>query len=292
MFKCPRCINEYSSYNALSKHTRTAYKLKGESLYREYHGIVDIATCKCGCGTTTKWRSDTGYNDYVAGHGSKGSNNSMFGKKHTTEARNSISTKRKEKFASGEYTFINPEETSRRSKQMWATEGFKDHMKSAREASGWRDKLSIAHSGEKNHWYGKKRPEHSALMKTPEMLEKVFAKRSMTDIEQRMASILESLNLKYRNQFFISQGGNTCSYDFKLKGCPILIEVDGDYWHGGPGVDIHVPFLTEVIDKDNIKTQLAEQRGFTLLRFWGSDILNSPQQVIDTLQEQINKTPQ
>lgn len=290
MFKCPRCTKEFDSYNGLSRHTAKSYSLKGEQLYREYYGITEIVNCKCGCGTPTKWRIDTGYNQYVAGHNSIGLTNPMFGKTHSDAAKKNISKKRKEKFANGEYT-INTDQISASHKKLWATTEYRSHMKQLREASGWREKLSVSHSGEKNYWYGKKRPDHSNLMKTPEMLGKVFAKRSMTDIEQKMADMLDMLKIEYHSQFFISVDGNTVSYDFKLKDSPLLIEMDGDYWHGGPGVDIHVPFVNEVTEKDKLKDELALQRGFRVLRFWGSDILNNPQQVIAQLLTEIHKTP-
>jgi hypothetical protein len=78
--------------------------LSGESLYREYHSITEIPTCKCGCGTPTKWRIDRGYGEYVNGHNSKGQNNVMYGKTHSETTKQNISQKRKEKFANGEYT--------------------------------------------------------------------------------------------------------------------------------------------------------------------------------------------
>jgi very-short-patch-repair endonuclease len=290
MFICPRCSREFDSYVGLARHTTKKYGLNGEQLYREYHGISEIVICKCGCGTPTRWSISRGYRDYITGHNSKGENNVMFGKKHSEEARKSISSKRKEKFANGEYTFITTEKWSDAQKRQWATPGYKERMKRARENSGWHEKLSKAKLGKNNPWYGKKRPEHSALMKTPEMMEKIFAKRSMTDIEQRMASMLDMLQIEYHSQFFISSDGDTFAYDFKLVNCPLLIEVDGDYWHGGPGVETHVPFLSEVADKDNLKTQIANERGYTVLRFWGSDILNNPQQVITELLTEINKT--
>jgi very-short-patch-repair endonuclease len=290
MFKCPRCSQNFNSYNSLSKHTNAKYKLSGESLYREYHGISEIITCKCGCGTPTKWRIDTGYNDYIAGHNSKGENNVMFGKKHSEEAKKNISNTRKEKFANGEYTFIDSVKWAEAQKKVWESPEYKKKMKESREASGWRNKISAKMSGKNHPFYGKKRPEHSALMKTPEMMSKIFAKRSMTDIEQKMSAMLDMLNIEYQNQFFISNNGTTVSYDFKLIKYPLLIETDGDYWHGGPGADSHVPFLTEVTDKDTLKTQMATDRGYTVLRFWGSDILNNPQKVITELLSEINKT--
>lgn len=290
MFKCPRCTLEFNSYVGLARHTTKMYNLKGEQLYREYHNITEIVICKCGCGTPTKWRIDTGYNLYVAGHNSIGATNPMFGKTHSDTARKNISSKRKEKFANGEYS-VNKNQISASLKKLWSTDEYKRNMKHTRETSGWREKLSASHSGEKNYWYGKKRPDHSKLMKTPEMLSKVFAKRSMTDIEQKLANMLDMLNIEYHNQFFISVDGDTVSYDFKLKEYPVLIETDGDYWHGGPSVDIHVPFVNEVTEKDRLKDGMAAQRGYKVLRFWGSDILNNPQQVITQLLAEINKTP-
>jgi very-short-patch-repair endonuclease len=214
----------------------------------------------------------------------------MFGKTHSEEARQNISKKRKEKFANGEYT-VNVEQISATHKQLWADPEYKAHMRQAREASGWRDKISAKMSGKNHPLYGKKRPDHSKLMKSPEMLGKVFAKRSMTDIEQIMAEMLDMLNLEYHSQFFISMDSHTVSYDFKLKEFPILIEMDGDYWHGGPGVATHVPFLNEVTENDKLKNELALHRGYTVLRFWGSDIKANPIQVMTQLLAEITKTP-
>lgn len=287
MFKCPRCNQEYPSYNSLSKHTRTAYKLSGELLYREYHGISEVPTCKCGCGTPTKWRIDRGYGEYVVGHNAKGNTNPMFGKTHSDSAKQNISSKRKEKFTNGEYTFINSVTWSENQKKVWARDGYKEKMKYAREKKNWRKKLSAAKTASNNPWYGKKRPDHSKLMKSPEMMEKIFAKRSMTDIEQVMVTMLEQLNIPHHSQFFIKHNDDAYAYDFKLNDLPVLIEVDGDYWHGGPGVTAHVPFVAEVRNNDNIKDVIAQRHGYTVLRFWGSDIKERPFWVMQRLLEHI-----
>jgi very-short-patch-repair endonuclease len=287
MFNCPRCNQEYPSYNSLSKHTRTAYKLSGEQLYREYHGIKEILTCKCGCGTPTKWRIDRGYGEYVSGHNSR-TNNPMTGKTHSESAKQNISQKRKEKFANGEYDFIDAVKWSENQKNVWNRIGYREKMKETRTKSGWHKKLSDKMSGENHPFYGKKRPEHSKLMKTPEMMEKIFAKRSMTDIEQIVTLMLEQINVPYHSQFFITHENNTYAYDFKLKDLPILIEVDGDYWHGGPSTNKHVPFVNEIQEKDILKTTIAEQLGYTVLRFWGSDVKERPFWVIQQLLSHIN----
>jgi very-short-patch-repair endonuclease len=283
MFKCPRCSKEFATHSLLGKHIKKEYGIKGEQLYRELHNITDTPTCKCGCGTPTKWRSDRGYGEYVAGHNSRGNSNPMFGKTHSKSARENISKKRKEKFANGEYTFINEAKWSEAQKKVWRQDGYREHMKSARDASGWRNKISAKMRGENHPFYGKKRPEHSKLMKSPEMMEKIFAKRSMTDIEQIVADILTQTNIPYHPQFFITDNGETFAYDFKLSGLPILIEVDGDYWHGGPATANPVPFVNEIQAKDKLKTDIAQNHGYTVLRFWGSDIKERPFWVMQQL---------
>jgi very-short-patch-repair endonuclease len=124
-------------------------------------------------------------------------------------------------------------------------------------------------------------------MKSPEMMEKIFAKRSMTDIEQIVSTMLEQISIEYHSQFFITHNEETFAYDFKLKGLPILIEVDGDYWHGGPSTKTPVPFVNEVQEKDKLKTEIAQQRGYTVLRFWGSDVKERPFWVIQELLKHI-----
>lgn len=213
----------------------------------------------------------------------------MFGKTHSEKARNNISTKRKEKFASGEYTFIDSEKWSNAAKKVWEREDYRENMQLARENSGWKKKISIKMKGKNHPFYGKTRPEHSKLMKTPEMLEKIFAKRSLTNIEQLMMEILDQLKIDYYSQFFITHGSNTYAYDFKLKNIPILIEVDGDYWHGGPSVDKHVSHLNEVQQNGVVKNKIALEHGYTLLRFWGSDITERPFWVTQQLLTKINQ---
>jgi len=289
MYKCPRCNQEYSSYNSLAKHTNSAYKLKGEELYREINNIKEVPLCECGCGQKTKWRSDRGYAQFVNGHNARGESNPMYGKTHTAEVRDNISQKRKEKFANGEYDFINTVKWSEAQKKVWARDGYREKMENARNRSGWKQKLSEKMKGDNHPFYGKKRPEHSKLMKSPEMLEKIFAKRSATDIEILMAEMLEQIGVEYHSQFFINHGKDTYSYDFKIKGAPILIEVDGDYWHGGPSTDNHVPFVNEVKEKDALKNKVAEENGYKVLRFWGSDIIEKPFWIVQQLLQHINQ---
>jgi len=72
-------------------------------------------------------------------------------------------------------------------------------------------------------------------------------------------------------------------FDFGCKEHRILIEVDGNYWHGNPKFFNHDGSdgkrqLNEIqlkkIDRDNQKTSWAKNHNFTLIRLWESEILN------------------
>jgi very-short-patch-repair endonuclease/predicted nucleic acid-binding Zn ribbon protein len=118
---------------------------------------------------------------------------------------------------------------------------------------------------------------------TPETIEKIFAKRPMNKLEKFVSSILDENNIKYTHQFFLSKDGVCKSYDFKIKDINILIEIDGDYWHGGPSLEKHFFKLEEVKQNDLFKDQLAKDNGFTLIRIWESDIYNKPNIIIEKI---------
>jgi very-short-patch-repair endonuclease len=120
--------------------------------------------------------------------------------------------------------------------------------------------------GEKNGMYGKTH--------TPEAIKKIFSHRKMNSLEEKMSNLLDKLGIEYTFQFFLSRDGICKSYDFKITGRKILIETDGDYWHGNPNTTNHYKKVNEIKDNDIIKDKLAKDNGYKLIRFWGSDIDN------------------
>ena len=90
-------------------------------------------------------------------------------------------------------------------------------------------------------------------------------------------------NIKYKHQFFLSKDGVCKSYDFKIKDTNILLEIDGDYWHGGPSLDKHFFKLEEVKQNDLFKDQLAKDNGFRLIRIWESEIYKDPDVILKTI---------
>jgi very-short-patch-repair endonuclease len=143
-------------------------------------------------------------------------------------------------------------------------------------------------SEKRKEWYKQgnepwtKNNKHSS-----ETIEKIFSKKPMNKLEKLVASILDKNNIKYKHQFFLSKDGVCKSYDFKIKDTNILLEIDGDYWHGGPGVEKHFYKLEEVKENDILKTQMATENGFSLIRIWESNIYQQPDIIIQKIKELI-----
>jgi very-short-patch-repair endonuclease/predicted nucleic acid-binding Zn ribbon protein len=118
---------------------------------------------------------------------------------------------------------------------------------------------------------------------TPETIEKIFKKRKMNKLEAFVSNILDKNDIKYTYQFFLSKDSICKSYDFKIKDTNILLEVDGDYWHGGPSLDKHFYKLDEIKKNDEFKKVFAESNGFKLIRIWESEIYENPNIILENI---------
>jgi very-short-patch-repair endonuclease len=104
--------------------------------------------------------------------------------------------------------------------------------------------------------------------------------------ELKMKNILKSLKLPFEHQYSLEG----YSFDFHLSNTNILIEVDGDYWHGNPKKFQKLNRRQERNrQRDLIKDRVAKDSGFILLRFWEDDILNNGRKVIGELKKAYGK---
>lgn len=131
------------------------------------------------------------------------------------------------------------------------------------------------YSGKNNPMFGK---HHSV-----DTIKKIFSHKEMNKTEKIVADLLDANNIKYYFQFFISEGKLCKSYDFKIKNKSLIIEVDGDFWHGGPSIKDHWKQVETVKQNDKIKDELASSRGYTVIRIWESDIKNNMELVTNQL---------
>lgn len=121
---------------------------------------------------------------------------------------------------------------------------------------------------------------------TPESIKLIFSHKKMNTIEKIVADELDKNNIEYYFQYFLTRDGICKSFDFKIKGKKLFIEVDGDYWHGGPGsVGNYFKGVNEVKENDKFKEQLADENGFKVIRMWESEIKKD----INILMEKLNE---
>lgn len=94
--------------------------------------------------------------------------------------------------------------------------------------------------------------------------------RSNTYIEKKVKEFLTEQKIEFKHQYLLGYW----SYDFFIPKNN-LIEIDGNYWHGKPGLYKNLNG-TQIknIQNDKRKTEYAMQKGYTLKRFWESDINN------------------
>lgn len=76
------------------------------------------------------------------------------------------------------------------------------------------------------------------------------------------------------------------AYDYLLKDTNILIECDGDFWHGNLSTGKYEN-LSHIQEQNQIndiyKTALAQKAGYFLFRFWEYEIMNYEENVKERL---------
>ena len=117
-----------------------------------------------------------------------------------------------------------------------------------------------------------------------------------TSLEKRMESILRSLGIRYQKQPNL-QGHP----DFRISGTNVLIFCDSSFWHGrrekeitGNAFKKNREFwrekLTENRKRDNRNNRALRKSGWSVWRFWDTDILKRPDKVRNRLRRIINET--
>lgn len=105
-----------------------------------------------------------------------------------------------------------------------------------------------------------------------------------TDIEKIFEKILEELEIPFQCKFRIYDKEKVNfwfrEYDFLILNTKILIEVDGDYWHGNENFFKELSdFQKSVQINDEIKENFANIKGYDIVRFWGSDVKKNVDEV-------------
>lgn len=110
---------------------------------------------------------------------------------------------------------------------------------------------------------------------------------NMTAPERRMEEFLKELKVDHESQMILGD----FIYDFYLPEFRILIEVDGDYFHGHPDKyakeDLNA-LQRKIKRNDLLKDKMASGLKYTLLRFWECDIHENESMVKKAIKKHID----
>lgn len=107
---------------------------------------------------------------------------------------------------------------------------------------------------------------------------------NMTEPELKVEKILKGLGIQYECQKILDD----VIYDFYLPEHRVMIEVDGDYYHGNPAVyQEHQLNGMQLKNKKNdiYKDHLAKGLGYDVIRFWEKDINEKPRLIQNQLKK-------
>jgi len=268
LFKCPYCPSEYNSYTGVSLHARKTHNSTAAQLQVDYFYNGEWPTCACGCGEELEFGTATPskFAKYKNNHHQK-----TKGGFWTKEGLEKSAQTRRERFAAGEIVSYNK---GKKESELYS-EAIIAKRLAANKSEARREKISKALKGKE------KSPEQKKRL--AEISREYWSDPSHTKIsriEREFEEILKTLQLEYVAQYPLL----TYKYDFYI-GSNLLIEVDGDYWHCNESLGYMSVGKGQQRTKkyDKIKNKVAADNGYTLLRFWESDIRNNPSQVIKTL---------
>lgn len=292
-FKCHICQTEYDSYLGLSRHCRVTHGIDKDKLRVIVYNNGEEPLCKCGCGEVVGWNyKEEKFNDFKQGHYVR-----TTGGFYSPEGAKKSGETRKERFASGEIQQWNKGVSLEESYGKERAEQIKKGISSNKDRSS---KISNSLSGKKKsaehvkkitedrqkYWSN----EDNKLAQRDRRMQYIIKNglQVRSKLEKTFMEILDTNGIEYYDQFYVAE--IPALYDFKIKGKNILIEVDGDFWHCKPGTKFEIPKYAAQIsnmETDKIKNEWAKSNGYTLLRFWESDIQNNRLHVMKTLVENL-----
>ncbi len=98
---------------------------------------------------------------------------------------------------------------------------------------------------------------------------------------------MERRKMKFIPQYRIMRGAVV---DFAFPSKKIAIECDGDYWHANPSKYKDKDYTQKknsIIDKE--REELIRASGWTIMRFWETDIRNNVKECVDVIERELAK---
>lgn len=216
----------------------------------------------------------------------KGKNNPMYGKVVKDETRELKSTAMKKRWEDEEYI----ERRQLGIKRFIDKNGY--YPGSDETSKMRRKETMLKRYGVEHNWigkYGERECDKTTLERYGKsavqmLLDYEIEYGKETDIERLFKDILDDLSIKYQYKFRIYNETKEPfwyrEFDFLIENTKILIEIDGDYWHGNE--KLFKPLnehQKETKIKDKIKEDFAVSNGYEVIRFWGSELKESKNKI-------------
>lgn len=134
----------------------------------------------------------------------------------------------------------------------------------------------------------KRKPTTSEIIKKNiARSKKPHPKYGTSKLEKKFAKeFLEKLGVKYEEQFEAKDIKRF--YDFFLPDYRVLIEIDGDFYHGyGKLHEEKNPMQKKNARVDEIKNEWAAMHGIPLIRIWEHEINETPEKVLNMLRDRL-----
>lgn len=186
-----------------------------------------------------------------------GEQNPFYGKSHSEETKKKISEAKKIMYSKGK--IVHPMKGKKTGKPSW-NKGKTGALRHTQEA-----KLKIRESRAKQIF-----PVKDSL---PEIMIQKF---------------LKQLNIEFIPHKYIKDIEHAYQCDIFIPSVNLIIEVDGDYWHGNtnnPRFKILNEHQIKAKEKDNIRTKELLEKGFKVLRLWESDINKDVAECLKKIEE-------
>jgi very-short-patch-repair endonuclease len=249
--------------------------------------------CKCGCGEVVEWNyKEERFNDFRHGHYVR-----TTGGFYSPEGAKKSGETRKKRFESGELVVYNKGKTM---EELFGKDRSQQMKRDISENKERSNKISNSLTGKKKseehvkkitedrrkYWSNRENKIAQRERRLVQFAENRVGKVVNNKLEQLFRSILDTYEIDYIQSF----NSGRFVYDFYIPSRNILIEVDGDFYHSNPIKYPNGPIYETQIHNsknDQIKNEWAKANGYTLLRFWESDIQNNRLQVVKILIENL-----
>ena len=213
---------------------------------------------------------------YKLSEKSKGKNNPFYGKCHSKKTLKKMgeshkgfkhSEKTKKLMSKASKGFKHSEKTKKlMSKSKTGTVFTKEHCK----------KISKNHadvSGKNNPMYGKKH-SNKVINKQKKLRAKQILPIKDTKIEIKIQNFLKQLKINFIPHKYIKiKHAYQC--DIFIPSLNLVIECDGDYWHGNPKMYSKEKLNEKQVKQkqnDKQRTKELKEKGYKVLRLWESEI--------------------